>query len=138
MPTTTCKWGAHNIDFVEKLSDIGEIMLVTGRVGFSTAYIEQFWKRVVRCSVTIVGESEACNDYWEEYLAEPGVPHRTFKRHLMSAMAYMLRIRDLTSGLEKTLSERCLSGTAVVQRAPREAPLLDRQSIGHFGSVHRR
>ena len=97
--------GASNVNFIKKPSDLGKLFFVTGRFGFSKAYIEQFWKRVVRCSLTGVGEAEAFNDYVAEELGIEGVPKVTMKYHIQSAMAYILRLRDIESGVENRLSK---------------------------------
>jgi hypothetical protein len=93
--------GRSNVNTLPSITEVGEIIFVSGKFGFSIAYLEQFWRRVVRCSVTTIGEAEALNDYWDEVLSIPGVAVRTLRHHLQSAVAYVLRLRDITSGAEK-------------------------------------
>ena len=60
--------GSDNVNFITNIGDVGDIFFVSGTFGFSTAYIEQFWNRVVRCSLSTIGETEALNDYLSDSL----------------------------------------------------------------------
>jgi len=87
----------EKINFVKKVSEFGEAIMVSSDFGFSTAYMKQFWARTFRCAINMSSEGDALHDVWASDQA-PGVADKTWRHNMSAALFYMLRIKDIETG----------------------------------------
>ena len=95
-----------NYNTAEGFSDFGEAVMVSGKVGFSVLYMRQFFARTFRNTGSFSGEGDALSDVAEELAVPLGVKPTTFRMDLGNALFYVIRVKDIESGVEHRFKKR--------------------------------
>lgn len=90
-------WKRQNVNFITRVQDFNDVLMVNSKVGFSITYLQLFWQRTCASGNNFHAEGRVMNSLLDD---NEVVPDRTWKGHLSAALFYLLRVQDIEAGTE--------------------------------------